>query len=90
MPKPSVIVNMTKWEKVKKTLGLIQEAQVKIGFFDGSQVTEEGFTMIELAAVHEFGSEDGVIPERSFIRASLRKAHEDGELAKVCEPLYKA
>lgn len=28
-------------------------------------------TMAQLAAVHEFGTQDGTIPERSFIRSSL-------------------
>lgn len=33
--------------------------------------TEEGFRMSDLAAVHEFGSPDRNIPERSFLRASV-------------------
>ncbi|ETD72967.1 hypothetical protein V757_01085 [Pelistega indica] len=31
------------------------------------------FSMSDLAAVHEFGSEDGHIPERSFLRTSVVK-----------------
>lgn len=34
---------------------------------------EGKFKMSELAAVHEFGSEDGDIPERSFLRTSIVK-----------------
>lgn len=33
----------------------------------------DGFKMAELAAVHEFGSEDGRIPQRSFLRTSVEK-----------------
>ncbi len=30
-----------------------------------------GMTLVELAATHEFGSSDGHVPERSFIRSTL-------------------
>jgi hypothetical protein len=31
---------------------------------------DDGFSMVDLAMVHEYGSKDGHIPERSFIRSS--------------------
>ncbi len=39
---------------------------------------DEGFSMVDLAMVHEYGSKDGHIPERSFIRSTCdakRKVH---------------
>jgi hypothetical protein len=39
---------------------------------------DDGFSMVDLAMVHEYGSKDGHIPERSFIRSSCdakRKEH---------------
>jgi phage gpG-like protein len=39
---------------------------------------DDGFSMVDLAMVHEYGSKDGHIPERSFIRSSCdtkRKVH---------------
>ena len=31
---------------------------------------DEHFSMVDLAAVHEFGTKDGKIPQRSFIRST--------------------
>ena len=39
-----------------------------------------GYPIAELAAVHEFGTKDGRIPERSFLRAGLAKADEEIKL----------
>lgn len=39
---------------------------------------DDGFSMVDLAMVHEYGSKDGHIPERSFIRSTCdakRKEH---------------
>jgi hypothetical protein len=39
---------------------------------------KDGFSMVDLAMVHEYGSKDGHVPERSFIRSTCdakRKAH---------------
>jgi len=44
---------------------------VVVGVLDGDQPTGGGLTLGELAAVLEFGSTDGHIPERSFIRAYI-------------------
>jgi len=44
---------------------------------------EDGFSMVDLAMVHEYGSKNGHIPERSFIRATCdAKAKEHLELIK--------
>jgi hypothetical protein len=75
----SVKVNDKVWRDLKAKVGKLADATVKVGVL-GSDVTDEGFQMASLAAVHEFGSARrwfgliaGHIPERSFIRRTLRE-----------------
>lgn len=42
----------------------------------GGDTTEEGVTLAGIGAVHEFGSTDQNIPERSFIRMPIEKMSE--------------
>lgn len=53
-----------------RRLGQINRARVSVGIFEDAPPVEEGFTMASLAAVHEFGSRDGRIPERSFLQST--------------------
>ena len=48
-------------------------AHVKVGVLDDGRGGEDhgGLTTAQLAAIHEFGSADGHIPERSFIRSTF-------------------
>jgi hypothetical protein len=60
----------------KATRARLQEmkgASVKVGFQDGETRTDEGeiSSMAMVAAVNEFGTEDGRIPERSFMRSTF-------------------
>jgi hypothetical protein len=43
--------------------------RVKIGVFGGT--SGDGFQMPEVAAVHEYGSRNGHVPQRSFLRSTL-------------------
>lgn len=43
----------------------------KIGIMGSQQVEGAEFNMASLATVHEFGSTDGNIPERSFMRLTM-------------------
>ena len=54
-------------EEAKSGPGL----KVKVGLPVGSQPYPDGTSVIMVGIVHEFGSEDGVIPERSFLRAAM-------------------
>lgn len=46
--------------------------RVKVGIQTGDgSVDRDGITMAELAMVHEFGSRDGHIPQRSFLRSTV-------------------
>lgn len=49
--------------KTAKTL------HIAVGILQDQQV-ENGFSMVDLATVHEYGSKDGHIPQRSFIRST--------------------
>lgn len=42
---------------------------VAVGILQDEPVTDN-FSMVDLAVVHEFGSKDGRIPERSFMRST--------------------
>jgi hypothetical protein len=53
---------------------------------DGATVSTPGATLVQVAAVHEFGSRDGRIPERSWLRAPFdrhRKQYERVMLAGI-------
>ncbi len=67
-----------------------QESHVKVGVLasgKGREKNEDGITMIELAAIHEFGSPKAGIPERSFIRRTMRDKSD--ELGRVCANIAK-
>lgn len=84
--KPIVRMDDRIWRKVLGRCVGLGKLIAKIGYFTG-ELDEEGFSILERAAIHEFGSEDGTIPERSFIRAGLAKAQETGELRRICSSL---
>jgi phage gpG-like protein len=49
---------------------------VAVGILQDEPISGK-FSMVDLAIVHEFGSKDGHIPQRSFIRSTCdRKRHE--------------
>jgi hypothetical protein len=49
-----------------------RESHVKVGVLSGGGKSADGLSMVELAAIHEFGAPRAGIPERSFIRAAMR------------------
>ncbi len=63
------------WRKLKAKIDKLhaQNAHVKVGVLGTGETAEDGsLTMVELAAIHEFGSPAAGIPERSFIRFTVR------------------
>jgi len=61
---------------LKKILAQIESfdgAVVDVGIFEGEQHPHSDLTVAEYAAVNEFGSKDGKIPERSFLRRAVRE-----------------
>lgn len=52
--------------------------RVKVGLPKGSGTHgPSGMPVVQLGAIHEFGSEDGRIPERSFLRGTMRAKQRD-------------
>ena len=51
------------------------DPHVRVGVFSdekaGGQVRDGELTNVEIAAVHEYGTEDGRVPERSFLRSTF-------------------
>lgn len=85
-----VQVVTTVWKRLQRALALnsaaAQESHVKVGIIaaeGGDDATPDGISMIELAAIHEFGSPAAGIPQRSFIRSTFNRndvRREMGEL----------
>lgn len=48
-----------------------QKQQVRVGIPAGGMNYPDGTNLVQVAAVHEFGSLDGTIPERSYIRSTV-------------------
>lgn len=58
MAKSRVKVDVAKWEAIQKRIAEIDNMHVKVGVLaeaGGDATNAEGLTMIELAAIHEFG-----------------------------------
>lgn len=60
------------WSRIQRQLRQNKNVQVKVGIQSNSGYHREGdVPLTTIAAVNEFGSSDGVIPERSFIRSTI-------------------
>lgn len=66
------------WAAYFKNMARMKDARVKVGVLeDGSGGGEGGkLTVASIAAIHEFGTEDGHIPERSFVRSTFDEQRE--------------
>lgn len=62
---------------------------VKVGIIDPKNRTDDSdLNTAEIGFVHEFGSKDGAIPERSFIRSTLSEEQKD--IGALTKRLYRA
>ncbi len=59
------------YNRIIRSLKLTDKSRIETGFFQGAKVSGSNFTIPEIAAVNEFGSRDGHIPERSFMRTTF-------------------
>lgn len=74
-----VDVNLDGWKEIKKAL-INTAGRVRVGVLSsaphiaqgGDQQSANPISLIELAAIHEFGSPAAGIPERSFMRSTLQ------------------
>ncbi len=86
---------MTVWKRLRRALLLesaaAKESHVKVGIIasKGGSATVEGgdITMLELAAIHEFGSPAAGIPQRSFIRSTFARSENHRALAEMAAKL---
>ncbi|MFC3227335.1 hypothetical protein ACFOGJ_08850 [Marinibaculum pumilum] len=59
------------WDRIKRDLAAMKKASVKVGVQEDAPPAEGGTSMALVAAVNEFGSDDGHVPERSFLRSAV-------------------
>lgn len=73
------------WRRTLRQVTAMQEGDqhVRVGVLRGT--TAEGYSLVELMAVHEFGTKDGHIPERAPIRRTF--AVKQSELAALLAKL---
>lgn len=70
----------------------LADAKVDVGVLaekGGLETTSDGITMVELAAIHEYGSPDAGIPERSFIRWTFNNPANIKIMSDICAKLVK-
>jgi hypothetical protein len=60
--------------RIRKIKQRLAEKRVLVGVPEGAGAYEDGTQIAVIAAVNEFGSADGSIPERSFLRVPLMGA----------------
>lgn len=59
------------YRRVIRTINaLARGPAVEVGFFEEGPAGE-GLTIVEIATVNEFGTEDGHVPERPFMRGTI-------------------
>lgn len=74
------------WRRMLRSIeAASSNATVEVGILAEAGEHDGGISMIELAAIHEFGSPAAGIPQRSFIRATAERT--TGELATMCGKL---
>lgn len=70
----SVVRDIDKgWKRLTRDLAEFSDSQIFVGIHEDAKASDESgeLSAASLAAVHEFGSSDGRIPERSFLRAGM-------------------
>lgn len=68
-----VTVDRKRWDELLARAHGLERLHVRVGVLSskGGDAKEGEFTLVELAAVHEFGTEDGHVPERAPIRTTF-------------------
>ena len=79
------------WKKIRKSLKQMEDAYVAVGFPGETSKTVKGadgsFTVASLAAVHEYGTTDGHIPSRPFMRMTYERTRQ--EIKTLTRRLYR-
>lgn len=77
MAKSSVKVRDLGFKTVMKELSALGGIFVVVGVTGDQGDRREGVDQVLVASVHEFGSTDGTIPQRSFIRSTIDQRRND-------------
>lgn len=93
------IVKKDRWKQLLKRVTPLGDYEVHVGVLasqGGNDLhkksldeTNTKITLLELAAIHEFGSPSAGIPERSFIRRTFQEPEGQKELKGVYEKLAR-
>lgn len=79
--------NDAPWRALYARVLATQNTKVKVGVLaskgGSAKHADSDMTLVEIAATHEFGSSDGHVPERSFIRSTLNVRIADELAEKV-------
>jgi hypothetical protein len=84
--------NDTVWRHVYARVMALSKLELNVGVLvskGGARSVGDDLTLVELAAIHEFGSPAANIPERSFIRRTFYE-RVPNELRVVCGRIAKA
>lgn len=93
--KSPVTVVTTVWKRLQRALLLesaaAKESHVKVGIIASkggkASVGDGGLTLIELTAIHEFGSPAAGIPQRSFLRSTFARPEVHRDMVELCAKL---
>lgn len=72
MPKNSVRIDDRAWNKLITRLRKETQRDLEIGVFSTAGNYPNGKPVAEVAIIHEFGAPGANIPERSFVRSTIR------------------
>jgi hypothetical protein len=96
MAKNRVKVNDKGWKKLLKRVTPLGEYEAHVGILAAKGGNERHkasggkITLLELAAIHEFGSPAANIPERSFIRRTFNESEGQAELKAIYSKIARA
>jgi hypothetical protein len=57
--------------RLRRELAEFQRLRIVVGYPEGGGTHTSGLSLSELGAIHEFGTRDGRIPSRSFLRGTF-------------------
>lgn len=78
MGQSKVIIRDKGWKELRAKMSELDTAFVTVGVHGGDDKHGEKTTPLALvAAVNEFGSQDGHVPERSFLRSTIDSRQDD-------------
>lgn len=86
MSKKTVIIRDGVWKKLRRRLSTRSYVKVGVLASKGGAEARDGVTMIELAAIHEFGTRH--VPARPFLRTTFVK--KEKQVAKMAAKLARA